>query len=114
MTDILKRADAFRLGANPTPDDVDKANMLITELSAQVADLRKAARVAAIYALADNAEVCEAIDAQQAAEAETARLRGMLDVDALAQAIRIVDGNHDLGAGALAEAIVAHFEKGGW
>lgn len=29
------------------------------------------------------------------------------DVDRLAQIIREVDGNHDLGAGALAEAIVA-------
>lgn len=40
MTDVLKRADAFRLGADPTPEDVDKANMLITELSAEVAHLR--------------------------------------------------------------------------
>lgn len=31
-----------------------------------------------------------------------------IDVDDLAQIIRQVDGNHDLGAGALAEAILAH------
>lgn len=30
----------------------------------------------------------------------------MIDVDDLAQIIRQVDGNHDLGAGALAEAIL--------
>lgn len=30
----------------------------------------------------------------------------MLDVDALAQEIRRVDGNHSLGAGALAEALI--------
>ena len=28
------------------------------------------------------------------------------DVEALAQAIRVADGNHDLGAGALAEALL--------
>ena len=32
----------------------------------------------------------------------------MIDVDDLAQIIRHVDGNHDLGAGALAEAILDH------
>lgn len=31
-----------------------------------------------------------------------------IDVDDLAQIIRQVDGNHDLGAGALAEAILGH------
>lgn len=31
-----------------------------------------------------------------------------IDVDNLAQIIRQVDGNHDLGAGALAEAILDH------
>ena len=31
-----------------------------------------------------------------------------IDVDDLAQIIRQVDGNHDLGAGALAEAILDH------
>lgn len=31
-----------------------------------------------------------------------------IDVDGLAQIIRQVDGNHDLGAGALAEAILDH------
>lgn len=34
-----------------------------------------------------------------------------LDVDRLAQIIREVDGNHDLGAGELAEAIVARLSS---
>lgn len=35
-----------------------------------------------------------------------------IDVDALAQEIRRVDGNHDMGAGALAEAIRDHLTGG--
>lgn len=30
----------------------------------------------------------------------------MAEIDVLAQAIRVADGNHDLGAGALAEALM--------
>jgi hypothetical protein len=33
------------------------------------------------------------------------------NADDLAEAIRIVDGNHDLGAAALAEAIIAEMQK---
>lgn len=39
-------------------------------------------------------------------EGELASPRPALDVDALAQEIRRVDGNHTLGAGALAEALI--------
>lgn len=35
----------------------------------------------------------------------------LLDVDTLAQIIRTVDGNYDLGAGALAEAILAELGR---
>ncbi|KAF0844367.1 hypothetical protein FNL37_1811 [Methylovorus glucosotrophus] len=38
--------------------------------------------------------------------ARIAELEAKLDVDYIAQVIRMVDGNHSMGAGALAEAIV--------
>lgn len=38
--------------------------------------------------------------------------RPMPDVDTLANIIRIVDGNHDLGAGELAERILSALEGG--
>lgn len=47
-------------------------------------------------------------DALSAAEA-----RGMPDADRLAQIIRTVDGDHTLGAGALAEAILAAMKEQG-
>ena len=51
-------------------------------------------------------------DAHVAALAQLSALQGRVDkhlpdVDELAQIIRRVDGNHSLGAGALAEAIIA-------
>lgn len=45
------------------------------------------------------------------AKVEIEDLKSLLDIDALAQIIRTVDGNHTLGAGALAEAIVSHFKE---
>lgn len=42
MTDIVTRADGFRLGADPTPDDVNEANWLIDRLTAEVERLRAA------------------------------------------------------------------------
>jgi len=39
--------------------------------------------------------------------ARIAELEAKLDVDYIAQVIRMVDGNNSMGAGALAEAIVA-------
>lgn len=67
-------------------------------------------------------EACGAIDNQEpetAAEEEPAGMdgrlrrhksRNALDVDALAQEIRRVDGSHNLGAGALAEALMPFIE----
>lgn len=46
-----------------------------------------------------------------AVEEENDRLRQMTDVDALSNIIRAADGNHNLGAGALAEKIIEALEK---
>lgn len=45
------------------------------------------------------------------ADHELARQAALPDIDRLARIIREVDGNHKLGAGALAEAIVAELGK---
>ncbi|WP_288927252.1 hypothetical protein [uncultured Maritimibacter sp.] len=40
MTDIVERADGFRLGVDPTPDDVNEANWLIDRMTAEIEHLR--------------------------------------------------------------------------
>jgi hypothetical protein len=44
--DLVKRADSFRLGASPTPDDVNEANWLIDRMSARIEELE--AQIAAM------------------------------------------------------------------
>lgn len=44
-------------------------------------------------------------------EEENDRLRQMTDVDVLSNIIRAADGNHNLGAGVLAERIIEALEK---
>ena len=39
MSDLLKRADAFRLGARPTDQQVDQANFLIDRMSSRIEEL---------------------------------------------------------------------------
>ncbi|MAM60819.1 hypothetical protein [Maritimibacter sp. UBA3975] len=45
MTDIVERADVFRLGVDPTPDDVNEANWIIDRMTAEIERLRAAPKV---------------------------------------------------------------------